>query len=454
MRAHMKHYPILEGTDARDSFRLAARRPAVALRNILLLLMIFGMVVTSGCVGLTSKPNLIPSIALQVTPNPVDFGSVMVGSSASQTLTVTNSGQGKFTLTTASASGTGFTISGLSAPQTLASGQSVNLTVVFKPTVAGQESGNVSVAIGTQSPQLVGSLNGTGSTTALSVTPSVVSFGNVNIGSPVTQSLRLTNSGSASVAITSVSATGTGFGISGLTTPQTLTPNESVNFTAEFNPKTAGNETGTISIGTAGSPLTVGLNGAGVSSAAQLVASTTSLSFGSVTIGDAPTQQVTLKNTGNASADISSVSLTGSSYTATGVTSNSVLAPDQSAILTVEFGPKTTGSLPGKVTISSNAAGSPLVIQLSGTGADKNQSPSVALNWDKSASPVVGYFVYRSSKPSGPYAKLNSQANSENSYTDSSVAGGQTYFYVVTSVNSENIESIYSNQVSVTVPSQ
>ena len=449
----MKQDPILEGAEARDFFRLAAKRTTMALRSFPFLLMIFGMVVTSGCVGLTGKPNIIPSIALAVTPNPVDFGSVMVGSSASQTLTVTNSGQGKFTLTTVSASGPGFSISGLSAPQTLASGQSVSLTVAFKPTIAGQESGNISVAIGSQGPQLVGSLNGAGSTTALSVTPSVVSFGNVNVGSPVNQSLRLTNSSSASVAIKSVSATGIGFGISGLTTPQTLTPNESVNFTAEFNPKTAGNETGAISIGTAGTPLTVGLNGAGVSSASQLVASATSLSFGSVTIGDAPTQQVTLKNTGNASADISSVSLTGSSYTLSGVTSNLVLAPDQSATLTVEFGPKTTGSLPGKVTISSNA-GSPLVIQLSGTGADKNQSQSVALKWDQSTSQVAGYFVYRSSKPSGPYAKLNSQASSETNYTDSSVASGQTYFYVVTSVNSENIESIFSNQVSVTVPSQ
>ncbi len=376
----------------------------------------------------------------------------MVGSSASQTFTITNSGQRKFTLTAVSASGPGFT-AGLFSPQTLASGQSISLAVVFKPTVAGQENGNISVSIDSQGPQLVGSLKGAGSTTALTVTPSVISFGNVNVGSPVTQSLRLSNSGSASVAIKSASATGPGFGISGLTTPQTLTPNESVNFTAEFNPKAAGAETGTISIETAGTPLTVGLNGAGVSSAAQLVASATSLSFGSVTIGDTPSQSVTFKNTGNASADISSVSLTGNSYTLSGVTSNLVLAPDQSANLTVKFGPKTTGSLPGKVTISSNAAGSPLVIQFSGAGADKSQQHSVVLNWDQGTSQVVGYFIYRGSKPSGPYAKLNAQATSEASYTDNSVVGGQTYYYVVTSVNSENIESAYSEPVAVTVPS-
>jgi hypothetical protein len=239
----------------------------------------------------------------------------------------------------------------------------------------------------------------------MDVTPNPVDFGNVSVGSPVNQQLRLTNEGSVSVAIESVSATGVGFSISGLTTPQTITPNESVNFTAEFNPKVTGTGAGSISIVTAGAPVNVSLTGVGVSSAAQLVASTTSLSFGSVVIGDTPSQQVTLKNTGNSSADISSVSLTGNSYTLSGVTSNLVLSPDQSANLMVKFSPTTTGSLPGKVTISSNAAGSPLIIQFSGTGADKSQQHSVVLNWDQGTSQVAGYFIYRGSKPSGPYAK-------------------------------------------------
>ncbi|MGB8522372.1 MAG: choice-of-anchor D domain-containing protein [Candidatus Acidiferrales bacterium] len=390
---------------------------------------------------------------MEVTPNPLDFGTVMVGSSSTQSVTVSNSGVAKFTLSKVSASGTGFTISGLSAPETLSPGQSVKLTVVFKPTSAAQESVNLLVAINARGPQTAGNLKGIGSISLLSVTPSVVGFGNVSVGSPVTELLRLTNGGSAGVAIKSVSATGSGFSISGLTTPQTLTPGESVNFMAEFNPKVAGSDAGMISIVTASSPVSVGLNGVGVSSAPQLVASSTSLSFGSVTIGSSPSLQVTLKNTGTASADISNVSLSGSSYTLGGVTSKVDLAPDQSAILTVEFDPKTTGSLPGTVTISSNVAGSPLVIQLSGSGTQKNQEQSVALNWDKSAAQVVGYFVYRSSKPSGPYTKLNPKASSETSFIDRSVASGQIYFYVVTSVNSENIESGFSEQVSVTVPS-
>jgi hypothetical protein len=449
----MKHHPILEGAYARDSSGLVAKRTPTAVKNIFVPLAVFALVVMSGCVGLTGKSGIASNIAMEVTPNPIDFGTVTVGSSSAQTVTVSNSGAAKFTLTKVSASGPGFTISGLSAPETLAPGQKINLTVVFKPTSAVQDNANLLVAINTQRPQTAGSLKGIGSTSALRVTPSVVGFGNVSVGSPITEPLRMTNGGFTSVAIKSVSISGAGFSIAGLTTPRTLTPGESVSFMAEFNPKGAGAETGTISIATESTPVSVGLNGVGVSSAARLVASTTSLSFGSVMIGESPSQQVTLKNTGNASAEISNVSLSGSSYTLGGVTSKVTLAPDQSAVLTVEFGPKTMGSLPGKVTISSNAVDSSLVIQLSGAGAEKGQH-SVQLEWERSAAQVLGYFVYRSSLANGPYEKLNREASPETSYTDSSVLGGQMYFYVVTSVNFENIESAFSKEIGVTIPSE
>jgi fibronectin type 3 domain-containing protein len=37
-------------------------------------------------------------------------------------------------------------------------------------------------------------------------------------------------------------------------------------------------------------------------------------------------------------------------------------------------------------------------------------------------------------------------------YIDSTVTSGQTYFYVVTSLNSNNVESANSAEVTVTVP--
>jgi fibronectin type 3 domain-containing protein len=78
---------------------------------------------------------------------------------------------------------------------------------------------------------------------------------------------------------------------------------------------------------------------------------------------------------------------------------------------------------------------------------------SVTLNWNVSTSPVVGYNVYRATQPGGPYTKLNSSPIRETNYADSAVQSGQTYFYVVTAVNGNGVESRFSNKVQASVPS-
>jgi P pilus assembly chaperone PapD len=431
--------------EAKQAARVAGILPA--------LLALFGLLGTSGCIGFAGKPGAISNGTLHVTPNAVNFGSVGVGSSASQNLIVSNHGSAKVTLTKVSAEGSGFAITGFSGPTVLAPGKSMQLTAAFNPVSPGRQNGSIAITTASQASQVVASLTGMGGTSALSMTPSAVGFGKVSVGSPSTQTLRLANEGNESVAIKSVTATGNGFSESGLSTPQTLTPNQSVTFTVEFDPKGAGEETGTISVTASGATIAANLNGVGVASSAQLVPSTTSVPFGNVAVGTTATQQVTLTSSGNTSVDISSVSLAGSGYTFSGVAAHTVLAPDQSAILKIDFDPKTSGTASGTVTISSNAPNSPLIIHLSGDGTQKSQQPSVTLNWG-SVSEVVGYFVYRSSKSSGPYTKLNAQADSGTSYTDSSVAKGDTYYYVVTSVNAENVQSTYSKQISVTIPAQ
>ena len=89
---------------------------------------------------------------------------------------------------------------------------------------------------------------------------------------------------------------------------------------------------------------------------------------------------------------------------------------------------------------------------MSGSGTTPPQH-SVALNWTASASSnVVGYNVYRGTASGGPYGELNSGIAATTD-TDSTVQGGQTYYYVVTAIDSSGVESAYSNQVIATVPS-
>ena len=78
---------------------------------------------------------------------------------------------------------------------------------------------------------------------------------------------------------------------------------------------------------------------------------------------------------------------------------------------------------------------------------------SAVLTWKASTSAVVGYYVYRSENPGGPYKKLNSSPIRETTYKDPSVQAGHTYLYMVTAVDAKGHESGFSNQVRATVPS-
>jgi fibronectin type 3 domain-containing protein len=73
------------------------------------------------------------------------------------------------------------------------------------------------------------------------------------------------------------------------------------------------------------------------------------------------------------------------------------------------------------------------------------------LSWSPSSSSgVVSYNVYRSAAASGPFTRIGNVSGT--TFTDSSVQNGQTYFYTVTSVDSNDVESSDPTPVSATVP--
>lgn len=300
--------------------------------------------------------------------------------------------------------------------------------------------------------------SGSSGSADITVTPSPLQFGNVVVGTANSQPLTLSNRSKVDLTISSLAISGKGFSASGIATPLTLGAGQSADFTASFKPAATGAASGQISIESDAAPMAVSLSGMGVASAPQLSPSASSLSFGNVTVGTPSTRSVVLKNTGNADLDLKSVSASGAGYTVSGG-SGVDLAPSQSITIDITFDPKAAGAVTGGLSFSSNATNS-LKIQLAGEGVAAASSPStavkpsVALKWAPSASAVIGYFVYRATVSGGPYAKLNPSIDGTASYTDSSVSGGTTYYYVVTSVDSSNVESAFSNQASVDVPAQ
>ena len=86
-------------------------------------------------------------------------------------------------------------------------------------------------------------------------------------------------------------------------------------------------------------------------------------------------------------------------------------------------------------------------------GSNFVSAHDVTLNWNASVSSgVAGYNVYRGSVSGGPYARMNSSAITITSYNDNAVQPGQTYFYVVTSISLNNVESSFSNEVMAPIP--
>jgi hypothetical protein len=186
----------------------------------------------------------------------------------------------------------------------------------------------------------------------------------------------------------------------------------------------------------------------------SLAASASSLSFGNVKVGGSSALGVTITNAAPTSIAISNVSISGAGYSASGLPTGQMLAPGQTATLHVTFTPSATGNMAGTVTVASNATDQALTVSLSGTGVQSSApgAHSVMLSWMPSSGATLGYNVYRSSSSNANFTKLNSAPLATTQYDDSAVQAGQTYFYAATSLDSANVESGFSNQVSATIP--
>src|ERR1700677_2966353 len=103
-----------------------------SLRAALLAISALALFAMVGCQGFSSAKSSAqnsqpaPSGDLTAAPASITFGNVQVGTSQSQTDTLSNTGSTSLTLSQATVSGAGFSITGLTPPITLAAGQSTN----------------------------------------------------------------------------------------------------------------------------------------------------------------------------------------------------------------------------------------------------------------------------------------------------------------------------------------
>ena len=392
--------------------------------------------------GAGSAPSARASGQLTLTPNSLDFGCVWLGRTHALSVTIANTGNAAVTLSGQTVTGSGYSVQGLRLPLNLGAGKTATFSVRFTPQSAGVSAGTLKLISNAANATLAVTLSGSGASRNagyVTASPLATQFGNVPVGTKNTQNVQVTNTGSRGVSISSVAATGRGFSVSGITTPYSLPAGASAQFTVAFQPADAGNASGAVTIASTASDsaVSIAVSGTGTPTTRLLSVSPGSVAFGNVTAGTSAAQTLTLTNTGNSSLTISSDAASGAGMSVTGVAGGTTLAPGQSATLTVGFAPKTAGNVTGSITIASDATNAPsMSLPLSGSGV----------------LPASHYNVYRGTTAGGPYTKMDSAAISSTSYADSSVTSGTTYYYAVTALGTDGLESGYSNQVTAVIP--
>jgi len=82
----------------------------------------------------------------------------------------------------------------------------------------------------------------------------------------------------------------------------------------------------------------------------------------------------------------------------------------------------------------------------------RSSRAGVILSWERNRElDLAGYNVYRSTAPVSGYRKINASLIRRPQYRDRDITLGETYYYVVTAVNTPGGESGYSNRVKVTI---
>jgi hypothetical protein len=194
-----------------------------------------------------------------------------------------------------------------------------------------------------------------------------LNFGSQAVGVPSsTQTVTLTNSGGQTLTVGGISSSGN---FAQTNNCGALAASSACTINVTFTPTATGALRGSVVIvdNAAGSPQVIRLLGTGSSAAMPAIGfSNISLNFGNQTTGTpSSAQTIKITNTGSATLTVTAVAATGD-FAASGCLTS--LSAGATCTLSVTFTPTVTGARHGAVAISDNAAGSPQVIRLFGSG--------------------------------------------------------------------------------------
>ena len=324
-----------------------------------------------------------PGTAAPAVASTASFATTAVGSSATQNVPLT--AQKPVTVTgpptttgNSNAGGTtspfnpgqvtlthgGTTTPVTSYPVTLAKGDQLTTQVAFAPTSSGGNTGTLSFPTSSATfPAVSVPLTGEATQDGLAGLPGTIQFLGapdqgvvpVAVGISVPQTVQITNFGTTTQTVTSVTPPSGPFGALNLpVVGQQIKPGGSISVQVHFSPTTAGPATSTLTVaGSTGPPAVVTLNGTGVGAVSQFTPANPVVNFGTIHVGKKATATVFISNTGNTESTIQGVAPLTGPFTAT-LSPNPQMPFNATSDLAipVTFKPKKKGSFSTKYKLS------------------------------------------------------------------------------------------------------
>ncbi|MFQ5640305.1 MAG: choice-of-anchor D domain-containing protein, partial [bacterium] len=212
--------------------------------------------------------------------------------------------------------------------------------------------------------------------------PTLINFGNTNVGSSKEKSFKLLNEGPADLEVSSTQLAGSNaseFEVSNADAPFVLQPGESRDITVFFKPNTGGEKTARIKFFSNDpdeNPFLVKFRGTslGEPGVPDIAVKPDSLDFGDVDVGTELDLKIMVSNEGSADLEVSATDLTGADtdqWTVTKGAAPFTLAPGDSQEVTVCFNPTSAGAKNATLQILSNDPDeNPFDVPLTGNGID------------------------------------------------------------------------------------
>lgn len=316
-----------------------------------------------------------------VSPASLSFGNQRTNTiSTGQAVTVTNAGTAALSVSSVTFGGTNpgdFAVNNGCAAA-VAPTQSCTLTVTFTPAATGSRSATLQVASDANNGTQVVTLSGTGTAPTATVAPTAWNFGDqIAHSSSAAKAFTVTNTGTATLNVSSASLAGTNPGDFGVNNGCTagVAPTQTCTINVTFAPTAMGNRSATLQIASDASNGTrsASLSGNGIAALAGV--SPGALTFANQALNtSSDAQTITVTNSGTAPLAISSVTNQGGNTGDFLVTSNgctSAVAVGASCAIGIAFKPTGIGARSTTLQIASNAFNGAQSVALSGSATVK-----------------------------------------------------------------------------------